>query len=208
MVTTGTVTHKTITSVIELSRILGEYGAVKRVTLLPNGEFESDSHHSLVVALTAYQLGQEFAPELEAEKLLLYGLVHDLPELVTGDVPTLLATEEELADKNRQDALALEQACVLFAEYPAIVRALRAYEKGEDDEALFVYWIDKMITIPTHFPDKGANLRSMGVKNRQDIAAWYAKAQAKLSKRPGTPHPAAVRIMEMAYERMRDELLG
>lgn len=202
------VTDATIADVLELSRLLGEFGQIIRVTKLPNGDFEPDTHHSFVVALTAFDLARKFAPELDTGKILLYALVHDLPEMITGDMATLTASTAELKQKADKDAVALEKVAEIFASYPQIVKALRDYEKGDDDEALFVYWIDKMITIPGHFYDNGANLRRLGVHNRRDIADWYDRIQIKLSTRPGRPHASAVKVLELAYQKMRDELLG
>lgn len=196
-----------ITEVLELSRLLGEFGQIIRVTKLPNGDYEPDSHHSFAVALTAFDAASKWAPELDTRKILLYGLVHDLPEMITGDMPTLTASTDELQQKAHKDAAALEQTMQLFADYPHITAALRDFEAGVDDEALFVYWIDKMITIPSHFYDQGENLRALGVQNRQEIAQWYERISAKLRKRSGTPHLSAVKILELAYYKMRDELL-
>lgn len=201
------VTRQTINEVFELSRLLGEFGQIIRVTKLPNGDFEPDTHHSFVVALTAFDIAAKYAPELDARKILLYALVHDLPEMITGDMATLTASADELKQKANRDADALERVAEIFAAYPQIVHALRDYEAGEDDEALFVYWIDKMITIPGHFFDNGANLWRLGVHNRQEIDEWYDRIRAKLHARPGHPHPSAVKVLELAYRKMRDELL-
>lgn len=205
---TNDVTAQSITEVIELSRLLGEFGQIVRVTKLPNGSLEPDTHHSFVVALMAFDLAAKHAPHLDQKKILLYSLVHDLPELITGDVATLQATADELQKKAQNDAAAVERTAEVFAAYPHIVAALREYEEGTSEEALFVYWIDKMITIPGHFFDNGENLRALGVHTRQDISEWYDRIRAKLYARPGVPHISAVKIMELAYQKMRDELLA
>ena len=196
-----------VDELLELSRLLGEFGQINRVTLLPNGQNESDSHHSFSLALIAYELACQYAPELETRKILLYALAHDLPELITGDVNTLTASSEQLHKKSEADKEALKQAEAVLSSAPSILRALKAYEEKSDDEALFVYWIDKMITIPTHFYDNGANLRKLGIQNRGDIEQWYIKTLSKLQQKRA-PHSSAVMILELAYKKMRDELLG
>lgn len=204
---TNDVSQQSIVDVIELSRLLGEFGQIMRVTKMPNGSLEPDTHHSFVVALTAFDLAAKYAPHLNQQKILLYALVHDLPELITGDVATLQATADELQQKAQNDAAAVERIAEIFANYPHIVAALREYEAGTSEEALFVYWIDKMITIPGHFFDNGENLRALGARTQQDISDWYDRIRAKLYARPGVPHISAVKIMELAYQKMRDELL-
>jgi 5'-deoxynucleotidase YfbR-like HD superfamily hydrolase len=198
---------QTFNDLIELSRLLGEFGQIKRTTKLPDGDYESDSHHSFALALTAYELAQRFAPELSGEKILLYGLTHDLPELVTGDLDTLNFTPEQLAAKAEQDKLALEQTNEYFRKFPRIMNAVEAYETKADDEALFVYWVDKMMTIPTHFFDYGANLRAHGITSQQDIEAWYTRTLEKLGKQKPA-HTSAVKVLEFAYYKMHDELFA
>ena len=204
----SSIKHTAIDEIIELSRLLGEFGQIRRVTLLPDGSEETDSHHSFSLALIAYELARQYAPELNSQKILLYALTHDLPELITGDVNTLTVSPEELAIKAKADASALAATEAQLASAPHVVAAIKDYENKIDDESLFVYWIDKMITIPTHFYDNGDNLRKLGIRNQQDIQQWYERTLAKLQKQERKPHSSAVTILELAYKKMHDELVG
>lgn len=197
-----------VDEIIELSRLLGEFGQIKRVTLLPDGSKETDSHHSFSLALIAFELATQYAPELDSQKILLYALAHDLPELITGDVDTLNATPDELDKKAKADASAVLATELKLASAPHIVQAIKDYENKIDDESLFVYWIDKMITIPTHFYDNGSNLNKLGIRNRQDIQQWYDRTLLKLQKQKRKPHVSAVAILELTYKKMHDELLS
>lgn len=199
--------ENTVLEVIELSKLLGDFGQIERVTRLPDGRPESDSHHSFSLALISFELANQFAPELDIKKILLYSLVHDLPELVTGDINTLLANPEALALKSQQDRAASAKVREVFKNAPSILQAIEAYELKEDEESLFVYWIDKMATIPTHFYDNGKNLRALGITNRSDIQQWYERTLSKLSKHKQA-HTSAVQILEMTYIKMHDELLS
>lgn len=201
-----TVQKDTILEIIALSKLLGEFGSIKRIVKLPNGDLETDSHYSFSLALIAFELANQYAPELDASKILLYALVHDLPEIFTGDIDTLTATPKQLADKTKQDALALKKLREVLKDAPHILNALEAYEQKQDQEALFVYWIDKIMTIPTHFYDNGANLHHLGVSTRQHISAWYERLLQKLNRQPLAPHSSAVQILELAYQKMHDEL--
>ncbi len=201
-----TIEEKTVLEMIELSRLLGEFGQIKRAAKLPNGDHETDSHHSFSLALIAFELAAQFAPELDHKKILLYSLVHDLPELITGDVNTLQSSQEELIKKSKQDQEALAKTKSMLKFSPNIISALEAYESKADQEALFVYWIDKMIVIPPHFFDNGENLKRLGISNRKDIKQWYEKTLTKL-QRHGDPHISAVEILELAYRKMHDELI-
>lgn len=198
--------NNTVLEIIELSKLLGDFGQIERVTKLPDGRPESDSHHSFSLALIAFELAAQFAPELDLKKILLYSLVHDLPELVTGDTNTLTATPEALVLKSRQDEAASDKVRDVFKHAPSILNAIESYELKDDDESLFVYWIDKMATIPTHFYDNGKNLHALGIANRSDIQGWYERTLNKLGKH-GRAHTSAVQILELTYRKMHDELL-
>lgn len=199
--------NNTVLEIIELSRLLGDFGQIERATRLPDGRLESDSHHSFSLALIAFELATQFAPELDSKKILLYSLVHDLPELITGDTNTLTATPEALALKSQQDKDATGKVRKIFKNAPSILSAIEAYELKEDEESLFVYWIDKMTTIPTHFYDNGRNLRALGITNRSDIKEWYKRTLDKLD-RHRRAHTSAVQILELTYMKMHNELLN
>lgn len=68
------VQNSTIQEILTLSRLLGEFGGIQRATKLPNGDRETDSHHSFSLALISYELARQYAPELGAHKILLYSL--------------------------------------------------------------------------------------------------------------------------------------
>ena len=196
----------TIEQLIALWQSLGEFESIKRVTKLPSGVRESDSHHSFALALTAYELAASHAPELDAHKVLLYALVHDLPELETGDVNTLLTSSEELRTKAKTDRTALNATRQRFAGQPHLLAALEAYETKADAESRFVYWIDKLMTVLTHFADNGQNLKSLGIHHQGDIEKWYERLLEKL-ERGGAGHELAQSVLAAAYRKMHDELL-
>jgi 5'-deoxynucleotidase YfbR-like HD superfamily hydrolase len=52
----------TVLEIIELSKLLGDFGQIERVTRLPDGRPESDSHHSFSLALISFELATQFAP--------------------------------------------------------------------------------------------------------------------------------------------------
>lgn len=190
-----------------MSEVLFRFGQIKRVTKMPNGEHESDSHHSFTLAVIAYELAKTYAPELDAMKVMAYSLVHDLPEVVTSDMNTLLASSEELVRKEVDEKAALPQVRKVFAQAPNVLKLMENYEACEDEEAKFVFWLDKTMTILTHFFDDGENLRELGIKDQPAIEQWYERLQQKLATHAAQPHTAAVDVLESLYQKMHDELL-
>lgn len=192
---------------IAMSDMLFRFGQIKRATKMPNGEHESDSHHSFALALIAYELAKAFAPELDAMKVMAYGLVHDLPELVTGDMPTLLASSEDLVRKRARDAAAWPKVSKVFGAAPNVLELIKSYEAHDDEESKFIFWLDKSMTILTHFFDDGKNLHELGIKDQSAIEQWYERLQEKLSRHAAHPHSTASGVLESLYQKMHDELL-
>ena len=65
---------------------------INRWSLMRNTHYETLSQHSHEVATIAYALAQignkRFGKNYNAERAALLGLYHDVPEIITGDMPT------------------------------------------------------------------------------------------------------------------------
>lgn len=190
---------------IELSKLLFEFGQIKRVTKMPNGEQESDSHHSFTLALIGYELAKQFAPELDAMKVMAYGLAHDLPELVTGDVNTVLSTADELAQKYTNENASRSKVAGLFAPAPNIMELMARYEAHADEESKFIFWLDKSMSGLAHLFDRGKTLRELGAKDRAAIEQWYERVLQKLNSRAPNPHATAAEVLESLCQKMLAE---
>lgn len=68
-------------------------------------------------------------------------------------------------------------------------------------------WLDKSMTILTHFFDSGQNLHALGIRDHSAIEDWYNKLQLKLRMYASNPHKTAVIVLEELYQKMHDELL-
>lgn len=186
-----------VNDVVILSNLLGEMGAIKRAAHLPNGENEPDSHHAFSLALISYQIVQGF-PELDEHKVVLFALVHDLLEIITGDDNTLHFVDEQLRDKQRREKKALKEFDTLFAKYPEIKNAMYEYDKLDTLEAATVFVLDKACTAWTHHADNGEHARTnMSLNTRADIKKWADVKRDAIKKRLKVAPPAG--IMEM-YE--------
>jgi putative hydrolase of HD superfamily len=128
---------------------------------------ESTADHSWAVALLAWLLARK-QPDLDRDRVLLLGLLHDLPEAVAGDAtpfdgvrgssgtidparfrdaPTY--TDTERLSKLESEASALEQ--MLDGVDPEIASEIRVvwqeYADGTTAEARFVRQVDKLETL-------------------------------------------------------------
>jgi 5'-deoxynucleotidase YfbR-like HD superfamily hydrolase len=182
----------TVEEVIDLSDLLGQLGHVRRATLLPNGEQESDSHHAFSLALIAYQFCLQHCPDLDINKVILFALSHDLLEVVTGDENTLHYDATAHKRKQQREEKAEREFDELFRRYPALKTALRDYERLDTPEAAAVFVLDKACTTWTHHHDKGASLRQLEVTNRAEVIAWADRVRTKLQLRLKVMPPQTV----------------
>jgi putative hydrolase of HD superfamily len=130
-------------------------------------EPESSADHSWGVALLAWLLAHD-RPELDRDRVLLLGLVHDLPEAIAGDAtpfdrfrdidgtiaPDRFRQVPEYALNDHAAKSAAESAALdtmvtgLSPELASSIRsAWREYEDAMSPEARFVRQIDKLETV-------------------------------------------------------------
>ena len=128
-----------------------QFGQVFRATMDSNGNPESDTTHTVMLAmLVLCTAGKEKIP-LKIDLCLGYALVHDLAEAKAGDTPTLIElTPEQQALKDAKEAKARKQIREELSGFPVLLQLLDAYETQEDPEAKFVKVLDKILPKLTH----------------------------------------------------------
>lgn len=196
-----------IQQVIRLSELLGEMGKVMRATHLPNGELESDSHHSFSLALVSYHIAITECPELDANKVMLFALAHDLLEIITGDEDTLHYTPEQHIAKQARESEAVHEFNELFADYPELKKAMHDYEKLDTPEAATVFVLDKACTTWTwlHHPDMKSHAVVRGINTKADVEAWMNRQRKKFAARLKVEPPRAVmNIYETSFNAMKE----
>lgn len=166
---------------LRLADLVLAFGRVNRVTRHPDGlRPESDAEHTLMLAFIALTLADQ-NPEwgLDAGRLAVLALVHDLPEVYAGDTNTAGGlTPSQQADKAAREQAATER---LHREFPSFIfmRALTTYEQQDTPEARFLRVLDKVMPKLTHALNYGAALRELGM-SVADMQAAHAAQRAKL----------------------------
>ncbi len=181
-----------IQEIIKLSELLGEMGNVKRATKLPNHEDESDSHHSFSLALISYHIVTAKCPELNANKVMLFALCHDLLEIITGDENTLHYTPEQHAAKHAKEVEAQRVFDEMFANYPELKQAMYDYEKLDTPEAATVFILDKASTTWTHHLHNAEYARANNIHTKADVDAWAERQRIKIKSRLKVTPPRAI----------------
>lgn len=104
---------------------------------------ENDIEHSLTVALLCWYIHDRHKVDLDISKILKYALTHDFVERYAGDVNTY-ASDAARQQKIKDEAVALARLSTEFSEFPDLISSMNDYESRQDEEALFVWTVDKM----------------------------------------------------------------
>jgi len=167
---------------LQLGKLTVDFAQVERVPHYGPDRPESDVEHSYHLAISAIEIAADFHPELDTGLVAQFSLVHDLPEVHVGDVPTFDISDEDRAKKEADEKLATER---LLRELPPhLADLLERYEKQIEPEARFVRFIDKLLPSVIHstVPDVNRAIfkQRYGMHTLKDIEAGDAARIAYL----------------------------
>ncbi len=127
---------------ISLGDFCTRFARINRVPRYPDGKPESDVEHSFNLAISAVELAADFYPELDVGLVAQFSLVHDFPEVYTGDIQTFNITEEDRARKNEIEKEVTKRLAHEMPPY--LIQILQRYEEQVEPEARFVRYVDKI----------------------------------------------------------------
>lgn len=105
---------------------------------------ENVVEHSFSLAILCWRVFDIVKPSLDITKILKYALVHDFSERGQKSDVNTYAKEEERRKKRILEAEELSKLSSEFKEFSDFTSILNNYEKNKDEEALFVWSVDKM----------------------------------------------------------------
>lgn len=194
-----TTEHKTILDIAQLTLL---FGRIKRATFHEDGVLpESDTDHTIMLALACIYLAQKYYPDLDVNKINNLCLVHDLVEAYAGDTDTfmMLYFDKEKEEQIKQDKADREHAALVKIEqdfkneFPWLIETINEYENLASKEARFVKTVDKILPKITHTLNKGTYMKL----NNIDIDSWYesrVQQSKKISETFGKEFPEIIDI--------------
>jgi len=111
---------------------------------LGNDVPENVIEHSAAVALLSWRMFDELKPSLDLGKILRYALVHDVLERGQGKDTNAYAPGNEKDMKKIHESTQLGLIREEFKKFGSFVGTIDAYETKADDEARFVWVVDKL----------------------------------------------------------------
>jgi 5'-deoxynucleotidase YfbR-like HD superfamily hydrolase len=175
--------RKIMEDVLDLyNGLLIPYMKVRRDLPFPTepGRRETDGEHAFMLAMAAVTIAHKMGLDLDHGKIALYALIHDLVEAHAGDVSARHSTDEEQQVKvNREH----EAFMVIKQRYarkaPWIPKLIEKYEAKQDEEAKFVYAVDKQMGSYTWMSGGGVGWH----RDYKDDDAGYPKVVKRLRKK-------------------------
>lgn len=153
---------------LKFLKLLRDLEKVERTIYRSESKKENDVEHSYQVAMMSWFLSDQFNLKLSKEKLLMYGLVHDLIEVYAGDTPAYFQNHPNSADTKKERE---EKALVLIREevsnFKDLLDAIEKYEHRQDKESVFVYEVDKLVPLLNLYLDDGYGWNKLGLTLEQ-----------------------------------------
>jgi len=131
---------------LEFFEFLHKSTNIKRTVKLQGKEdFENNAEHSFQLALLCWYLVDYFNLKLNRELILKYTLAHDLVEVYAGDTDPFIHSKEFISSKSEREAQAIHKIESKFFGFENLIQTIKQYEEKDDDEAKFVYVVDKIV---------------------------------------------------------------
>ena len=133
-----------LNDMMQFSQLMIRLQDVVRAIHVPGRDVkENDVEHSYHLAMMGWYLNISGHLGYGSDKLIRYALIHDLAEAYAGDVSAL--DEKARIGKTQREDVALKRIAEEFPLAEAIIDTVRGYETLIDDEAKFIYALDKLM---------------------------------------------------------------
>lgn len=136
---------------------------INRWALMRNEHGENLSEHSFEVAVIAHALAvirnKRFGGNINGERAALLGLYHDMPETLTGDMPTPVkyySEEVRLAYKTVEDTACKSLVAMLPEEFRDAFEPMLVQQEGDEELWKLVKAADKISALIKCIEEKKA----------------------------------------------------
>lgn len=180
---------------LNLALLAMRFATINRATQLHSGESESDAAHTVMLILVACSIAATAPERFDVGRVAELASVHDLPEVITGDVSTLGMNERELAKKARHDAYALAELISDHAENGWLTSRLLEYENQRTPESRLVRYVDKLTPKLTHVLNSCATLRHLE-------PAAIRRIEGAQRERLARQYPELVGLLEPLFDEL------
>jgi putative hydrolases of HD superfamily len=151
-------------NIIKFIELMHQFQKVKRrVLIIGTDAQENDIEHSYQLGMAAWYVVVSQKLHLDPDKVLKYGLVHDLVEVYAGDTYAYDTDQTVLDSKVSREAEAATQLQREFPDFPDLHEYIDGYKHLADAEARLVYALDKLLPMINGYLDGGRGWKKEGV---------------------------------------------
>ncbi len=153
--------------ILPIIQLTTQFADIKRAVGYKKGHLENDAEHSFQLALACWMANGQYQFGLNDERILKFALVHDLVEVYAGDTDAH-GSKEMIATKKERETKALERLKQEYSQFEDMLATIEQYETKQDEEAQFVYILDKFI------PDRhiAASGQPYYLERKVDLDGW------------------------------------
>ncbi len=149
---------------LKFLKFLRNLELVERTVYRPNDRKENDVEHSYQIAMMAWYLTSQFNLKLSIDKLIKYGMVHDLVEVYAGDTPVYskdsINTIKTKKEREKKAVIILKKE---FGDFKDLIETIENYEKKTDEESIFIYELDKIVPALNIYLDNGYGWNKLNI---------------------------------------------
>ena len=169
---------KDLKGLMEFIELLNKFQRIERkLHAVGEERNENDAEHSYELAMAAWYIIETKKLNLDKNRAVLYALIHDFVEVHAGDTPAFHTDLRQT--KVEREMQALKKLENEFPEVDKIWKEIREYEKLENEEAKFVYALDKIIPMINGYHDGGRSWKRDKITYEMDMD--YKKDKVRLS---------------------------
>jgi putative hydrolase of HD superfamily len=165
--------------VFKFTLLLNKFRQVQRGVLVNHEDrWENDIEHVCMLALMADYIISLEKLSLDRNKVIKYALAHDFVEIYAGDTWAYSKDKSHVDSKKDRERLSLERLKKEFPEHIEFFSYCEGYDQKIDDEAKFVYALDKLQPTIHIFLEDGKTWKNKGVSLEQVVAYKGEKMKA------------------------------
>lgn len=153
--------------ILELDRLKA---VTRKVKPLGQARYENAAEHSWQIAMLSLSLSHLAPVPVDAQRVAMMLLVHDIGEIDTGD--TLFFVEEGVEARKAAERAAVARIFGLLPEpQAAMLRGLwDEFDAGETPEARFAHAVDRAMPVLLNLANAGQSWRENGISHERVVA--------------------------------------
>lgn len=181
--------------VLSAGQLTDDFSNIERIPRLADSRRENDVEHSFMLAVAAPAIAERYYPDLDAEKVRRFSIVHDMLEVAVGDVATFDLNAAELKEKDRREQ---EAKHIVFERLSQISAStsqdLEEYEQQISKEAVFVRMVDKLLPVAVDVTGDGLRVirEDFGISNINELKTSHNQLYARMQEKFGQDFPDLV----------------